>query len=239
MCPVGWTCQANQSKCLPPTGSDLCENRGFAKGQCKAMGCCKFVNGQCKAKSESCPKPTDPVATCSDPNACCYFSCSQLYRPDDGSEALIQLNNCGTDCVAGISPDINGVIHPEVHLLPDHYYINGEYNDYNNGPFKGQGENMYDRCNTFCFKEKGSDKFLFKVKKNGTVGKRKCGWLQDQSTNKKRKVCRKKNLSHQGYKAAADACMETCKPFVEQSTKHLSVLEIFEEEGVYEKDIEE
>jgi hypothetical protein len=231
VCPVGWTCQASRNKCLPPTGTGICENKGFTKGQCKAIGCCQFRNGQCKAKSQSCNGPVDPVVTCSDPNTCCNFSCSQLKLQPGGDDGISQLNNCGKNCVVGISPDINGVKHPEVHLLSDHYYVNENPYNYDNGPLKIQGDNknMYDRCKTFCFEEKRSDKFLFKVRKNGTVGKRKCGWLEDKSTQKKKKICRKKNLSHQGYKGAADACVDTCAPFVEQSTKHSSFLDKNEE----------
>jgi len=221
ICPVGWRCNKNKG-CIKPSSKKICAGRGLNKGQCLALGCCKFENSTCKegdnfacAKSED---PFTPTATCADKNTCCYFSCRALEQFDgDQTGTLGQRGNCGTGCTDSVQPDINGVKHWEVYLDKRGYYAYNERHNYNDddGPLKilGADKNMYNRCQ-HCFQEVSSDRFLVKIRKNGTLNTKTCNWLKTQKEAKKVKICKKRNISHQGYQHASSVCTDTCAPYV-------------------------
>ena len=219
VCPVGWRCNPNKSKCLPPTGESICENKGYSKGQCLALGCCKY-KGTCMKKGNSCSKPKDPgISTCKNKNTCCYFSCTQLnYAGDE----IGQINNCGYNCTTGIAPDINGLVHPELFLFPDGgYYTNGEFYNYNDdeGPMNVQGsdKNMFDRCYKQCWDERKDSIFVSKILKNDHFKKKTCNFLKKKSFKTRKRYCNKDNLSRGGYKNAYLTCPITCGSSLEAS----------------------
>lgn len=228
ICAPGWRCKEKESKCMPPTGKDMCEDKGYSKSQCSAIGCCKFRAGVCKKNSVKCPPPTMPDTgnkwKCQDKKTCCYWPCSQFTLDYDGTQ-LSQIGNCGYDCTVGIGPDVNGVVHPEFYLWEDIYLTNGEQYMYDSedGPLQIQGtkKNMFDRCNDACFKDGGGPKenanakFLLKLK-NGNLLVKQCKWLTKKNNKKIKLVCmgNKYNLSKGGYEPAFKICVDTCGPYL-------------------------
>ena len=223
VCPAGWRCNKNKG-CLPPSGKSMCKNKGFSKGQCEALGCCKWEAGACQKEAKSCPTPVDPKAAfaCDDLSTCCYFPCRRL-KLDDGPQ-ISQVGNCGGDCTFGITPALNGVVYPELYLLSDGYYTNGEWYGFDQeGPLNVEGtdKNMFNRCMDQCWGEEDvpTAKFLLKIKNSGQLVKKSCNWLATRANAKKKKVCsnNKYNLSTQGYESARLACPQTCAPYLSAS----------------------
>jgi len=221
VCPVGWRCLNN--KCKPPSGKSMCVNKGFNKGKCLAIGCCKWKNGTCLKRNNICKKPVDPSksSACTNKKTCCYFPCNKLDLAHDNTE--IQHNeNCGPHCTLGVTPDINGFTHWEFYLWSDGYYSGHEFYNFDDdsGPLNIQGpnKNMFDRCYQQCFvgKEDASQKYLFKVKSDDTLLLKTCDNLKKQKFHKRKLVCTSNahNLSTQGYKPAKEMCPETCAPFM-------------------------
>jgi len=223
VCRAGWGCNKNKGTCLKPKGSSICEKQsGLSKGECLALGCCKWAGGQKKCKrrrkNNKCPLPKDPSVkkSCTDLNTCCYFDCN--YLEFDNESQIGQVGNCGPECTTGIKPDLNGVKHPELYLWPNIYITNHDQYGYDNdsGPMNIQGDdkNMFNRCMASCFTggEDMTQEFLYKIKKNGTLSIRTCGWLFSRGSTKKRTICTGNayNLSQRGYKSARIACPDTC-----------------------------
>ncbi len=227
VCPVGWRCNNNKGRCVKPLGSTICEEQsGLSKGECLALGCCKWKRGRCVRKDSRrnrCPLPRgDPNKSkgCTDLNTCCYFDCNAIKHVKDGDkDVFVQEGNCGYGCTSGIKPDVNGIVHPELFLLMHGYYTDGEFYTYENdaGPLNVQGDekNMVNRCMDSCMKEQPEQKFLYKLKPNDTLMTKTCGWLSQRSFKVKRKCCTDNtyNLSQRGYKSARIACPDTCAEF--------------------------
>lgn len=226
VCPVDWRCDKNRG-CLPPTGRQTCENKGFSRGQCEAMGCCKWDPSQsggdkCIRQQEwACPKPEDKTtdgAKCDDQETCCYFGCNSLELSDDGLQ-FGQKGNCQKDCKIGIAPAYNGVIYEEVFLLPDMYYTNEAGYAYGMGPLEIQGrnKNMFERCSNVCLGDQEDDPtavFLKNIRrKDGKVMKKTCKWLKNRSDKQQRRFCRG-TLATQGYKPAKDVCTDICANYM-------------------------
>jgi len=216
VCPVGWRCNKWKG-CQPPTSKKICEGKGFNKGQCEALGCCKFQGGECKQGSQFlCTKREDPntaKAQCSDLDTCCYFSCKALELSDDG-EMMIQVGNCTTGCISSVTPDVNGIRHWEVYLEKYSYYAYDGFHNYDdpNEPLKisGSDKNMYNRCKNQCFTQIETSRFLLNIRKYGALVTRTCKWLEGQNDKKRRKICKKKNISTQGCEHASIVCPDTC-----------------------------
>jgi len=221
VCPVGWRCHVDKG-CIRPTSKKICENKGFNRGQCDAMGCCKFVNGICKKrKKKICPRrkiPNNNVLKCEDQDTCCYFACSALELDKETRDQFDQVGNCGKDCTVGVLADVNGVKHPQLYISKDDYYINEKgygYDDINGPLYVSNSMNMHDRCFNQCVASVDDlkSKFLLKIKSNsGKLVTKKCKWLQNLNNVKRKKICIKNNLSTQGYKHAAEVCKGTCGP---------------------------
>jgi len=222
VCPSDWRCTKAKG-CLPPTGRGTCENEGFSRGQCEAMGCCKWDKAQsggdtCMKQQQMCPKPEDKNtegAKCDDQETCCYFGCNALELEDNGLQ-LGQKGNCQKDCTIGIAPAYNGVVYEEVYLLADRYYTNENvYGYYEEGPLNIQGtnKNMFERCLNVCFRDKEDDPtavFLKNIRrKDGKLTKKTCKWLKNRPLNLQKRVCRF-SLATQGYKPAKDVCTDIC-----------------------------
>lgn len=224
VCPVGWRCNRKKG-CLPPSSTQICEGKGFNKGQCEALGCCQFQGGLCKKGSDFvCAKREDPntaKAQCSDPDTCCYFSCKALELSDDG-ETMGQKGNCATGCTSSVTPDINGMRHWEVYLMKNGYYAYDAYHTYDDPdePLKisGSDKNMYNRCKNQCFTQIKTSRFLLNIRKNGTLATKTCKWLEGRKYAKQKRVCMKKNISTQGYEHASIVCPDTCGAFSSDST---------------------
>jgi len=222
VCRVGWRCNKQKNKCSPPTGISICEKQSdLSKGKCLALGCCKWKGGKClkKSKKNKCPKPRDPKQRCTDLKTCCYFACDKLSFDWEGQ--IGQVTNCGYQCTGGIKPDLNGDVHPQLYLTPEHYSTNHESYAYDEGPMKIQGEdkNMYNRCFKSCFQEEEDDpkqKFLYKIGRDDTLLLKTCGWLSNRKKWQRRSVCTENayNLSQRGYKSARIDCPATCKEFL-------------------------
>jgi hypothetical protein len=184
------------------------------------------MGGACQKEEYLCPTPVDPNAqqTCKDDNTCCYFSCNKLTLDDDTQ--IGQADNCGGSCTFGIMPDINGVVHPELFLMPNGFYTDGEWYNYDQeGPMNIQGtdKNMFNRCKDQCWGEASTTQFLLRIEdEDGRLVKKSCDWLATRENWEKRTVCtaNRYNLSTQGYESASLACPETCaeasKMLVEQ-----------------------
>jgi len=230
VCAPGWKCNKNSSTCTPPTGKDMCEGQNYSKSQCTAIGCCKFKSGVCKKKKKTCPPPTMPNTgtewSCSNKNTCCYWPCDRLTFDND--EQIGQAGNCGYDCTAGIAPDVNGVIHPELYLWPNVYITNGAFHGYSStdGPLdiEGSNTNMFDRCYDSCFSGDGGGsqnenaKFLLKLNKKGNMIIKTCKWLDKKKDKHIKKFCtsNKHNLSKGGYKPAFEVCMGSCGRYMSE-----------------------
>lgn len=220
VCKVGERCNKKKG-CLPPSSRKFCQGRGLNKGQCLALGCCKYENNTCKKGNQfQCAKNTDPNSAlnqCADKNTCCYFACNALEQSYNGV-TISQRGNCQAGCIDSVQPDVNGIRHWEVYLEPDHYYAYNQRRSYDDedGPFNilGEDKNMYRRCKQQCFKENSTDTFLFKIRKNGTLNIKTCNWLNRKPETKKRDVCREFNISHQGVKHASLVCTDACAPYV-------------------------
>lgn len=121
VCPVGWRCNRKRG-CLKPLSKQSCEGKGYNKGQCLAIGCCRWSNGTCLKKegsSNACPaisKEPNPFI-CRDLSTDCYFECKNLQY-DAESQAFSQEGNCGAECYT-VAKDCQGTRHPEVHILTD------------------------------------------------------------------------------------------------------------------------
>jgi len=69
ICPANWRCNKKRG-CLPPNGGSICQGKGYLRGQCEGLGCCKWNPGlsgdKCVKQSGGvCNKPVDPN-TCAD-----------------------------------------------------------------------------------------------------------------------------------------------------------------------------
>jgi hypothetical protein len=70
---------------------------------------------------------------------------------------------------------------------------------------------MYNRCKNQCFTQIETSRFLLNIrKKNGTLAKKTCRWLEGQKIAKQKRICMKKNISTQGYEHASIVCPDTC-----------------------------
>lgn len=87
VCPADWRCHKTKG-CLQPTGISICQEKGFSRGQCEALGCCTWNAGlsgdKCVKQSDGvCKKPVDPKwKECDDQETCLFL---QNLRPQDGS----------------------------------------------------------------------------------------------------------------------------------------------------------
>jgi len=91
-------------------------------------------------------------SACTDKTTCCYFPCDRLTLDHDGTQ-LGQVGNCGENCIDGIVPDLNGVVHWELYLWKSTYFSGSVNYAYGNGPLEIEGpdKNMWDRCYSQCF----------------------------------------------------------------------------------------
>lgn len=226
ICPADWQCNKEEG-CLPPTGGSICQQKGFERGQCEALGCCKWNPGlsgdKCVKQSDGvCNKPLDPnidIAKCDDQETCCYFSCNDLELQHSGNQ-YGQRGNCGKDCTIGISPAYDGKVYPELYFFPTGgYHTNHEQYKYGEGPLNIQGanKNMFERCSNTCDGSSDESTFLKNLRpKDGVLIKKTCGWLRSRKTKQKRKICtnHKFSLATQGYKPARDVCTAICAAYM-------------------------
>ena len=118
-----------------PLYSNKKKSQSLNKGQCLALGCCKWTKqGVCRKKqANTCPRVEDPNDSskfeCDDPDTCCYFRCDKLELSSDG-RTLHQRGNCGKDCTATIAPDYRGIKFAELHMVNHGYWTNGDYYTY-------------------------------------------------------------------------------------------------------------
>eukprot|EP00550_Attheya_septentrionalis_P003205 CAMPEP_0198286700 /NCGR_PEP_ID=MMETSP1449-20131203/5698_1 /TAXON_ID=420275 /ORGANISM="Attheya septentrionalis, Strain CCMP2084" /LENGTH=823 /DNA_ID=CAMNT_0043984485 /DNA_START=392 /DNA_END=2864 /DNA_ORIENTATION=+ len=122
------------------------------------------VGGSCisnKCEPPRFPAPADPASPfkCNDPATCCFWPCSRL-KLEHGGTQISQEGNCGGGCTVGIVPDTNGREHFDLYMLSDVYYSGGEVYNYEEGPLKVDGQNMFERCKNKCFTENPATKFI-------------------------------------------------------------------------------